>query len=240
MSHCCKSQSDKKIGSVSYLMHEVMHHTLYSVVAVVASMVLVGAFFNGAFFQGLIGSTCAHCTGASSFHILHYAHMFFAGATAVMSFRRYSSSVFGALSVGILVPPIFCTFSDVIFPYLGGKVLGLDMALHLCFLHQPLMVGGILLVGSLVGLFVSYSQKSDKAAILSYALGSHFLHELVSALASLIYLATFGGAMWMLMPVRSFLLLLTAVVVPCLLSDLIVPVVLAKFINASIKWCNRC
>ncbi len=61
-----------------------------------------------------------------------------------------------------------------------------------------------------------------------YSVGSHFGHILISSLASLFYLISEGLSNWYPQMGLLFLFLIVAVVVPCTLADVIVPIFFAK------------
>jgi hypothetical protein len=63
---------------------------------------------------------------------------------------------------------------------------------------------------------------------LFYSTGSHFIHIFISSMASIFYLVSFGFAQWWKSFAFVFIFLIIAVVVPCTLSDLVVPVLWAR------------
>ncbi len=231
---------DKRSGGrLKILLNEVLHHLPYGVGAVALSMLAIWLFFDGF----CVKHCCHHCCSSSSitlFHVLHYAHTFFASVTAVLSFRRYSKSIVGAVLVGTFVPPIFCTLSDVIFPYVGGTIMGVDMKFHICIIKNVNCIIPIIAAGIGMGLILSFRKLNGGISIIRFALGSHFLHEFVSAAASLVYLISFGCANWCSQPISVFALLTSAVVVPCMLSDVVVPIFCAWWSGKGMSNCSRC
>lgn len=207
---------------------DVLCHLPYGIAAVLLSMATV--FFAG--YESLISLGDGHLP----FELLHHIHIFFAGVTAVVNFRRYSKSVVYALLIGLVVPPIFCSVSDVIFPYLGGLVLGGQMSFHLCLFESPLLLVGVALVGVTVGLLASHHVPE----LLRLAVRSHFLHQLVSALAALIYVASFGFGGWWHRPLATLVVLVVSVLVPCMTSDLVVPWFCARLTGRRIVGCESC
>ncbi len=160
------------------------------------------------------------------FHSFHFLHLVFAATGTVLTFRRFSRNVFWAFVVGACVPSIFCMLSDVILPYIGGRLLQVPMRLHICFASELQNVLPFLSVGVLNGFVMSNHQASRLSA---YSLGSHFLHILVSSLASLFYLVSHGFLEWQEHMGFVFIFLLIAVLVPCTLSDVVVPMLFAHF-----------
>lgn len=160
------------------------------------------------------------------FHSLHFLHLLFAGTGVVLTFRKYSKSVVGTLVVGTVVPAIFCALSDAIMPYIGGKLVGLDMKFHWCLISHIDVVLLFLAAGILNGWVISSHESSKQ---LHYSTGSHFAHIFVSSMASILYLVSFGFTNWWHSLGFVFGFLLIAVLIPCTVSDLIVPRLCAGF-----------
>lgn len=159
------------------------------------------------------------------FHNFHFLHLLFAASGTILMFRRYSNNVVMSLIVGFSVPAVFCTVSDAFLPYLGGKILGLDMHLHWCFISHlntvfPFLVGGI------VNGWVMSAHNHSKQMF--YSLGFHFAHIFVSSMAGLLYLISFGFDDWWKKMGFVFLYLSFAVLVPCIMSDVVVPMFFAR------------
>lgn len=161
------------------------------------------------------------------FHNFHYLHIIFAGAGTVLTFFKYSRSVIKGIIVGTISPAVFCILSDVIMPYIGGRLAGVPMKLHICFLHEYTNIGIFLLVGIITGFVLSlHSQHNDQTA--AFARWSHFLHIFLSSLASMFYMVASGFVDWMPRVGVVSIILIAAVVIPCTLSDVIVPVWFAR------------
>jgi hypothetical protein len=159
------------------------------------------------------------------FHSFHYLHLLFAGTGVVLSFSKYSKSLLGMLCMGFIVPTIFCTVSDSVMPYLGGMYLGIPMHFHWCFISHLSVVLPILSVGVLNGLVMGSHESRRK---IYYSTTFHFLHILVSALASILYLVGYGFSRWDEHFGFVFLFLIGAVLIPCTLSDIVVPMLFAR------------
>ncbi|MCK4499090.1 hypothetical protein KAU11_01180 [Candidatus Babeliales bacterium] len=239
MQHGSRFAKKPANGRLKTLFDEVVHHLPYGITAVVVSMLGVWLFFNDSCIENCCQHSC-HLSSISLFHILHYAHTFFASVTAVLTFRRYSKSTVGAVLVGTFVPPLFCTLSDVIFPYVGGTIMGVDMKFHICVIQNFDLILPLIVLGIVLGLFLSSHKFNGGISVVRFALGSHFLHELVSAAASLVYLISFGCADWWGQPVSVFILLTAAVVLPCMLSDVVVPIFCAWWSGKKTLHCSRC
>lgn len=166
------------------------------------------------------------CRGAHMlFHSFHFMHIAFAATGTVITFRRFSRNILRCLIVGVLSPAIFCTLSDVVLPYLGGKLLGVDMHFHFCFASELINVVPFLMVGIING-FAMSSHHEGRQGLYSHF--SHAIHILISSLASTFYLVSHGFTAWYLYIGTVFLFLVIAVVVPCTLSDVVVPMAFAR------------
>lgn len=174
-------------------------------------------------------------TAHGLFHSFHFMHIVFASTGTLITFFRFTprtpGSFFGgvsktkALLVGIVSPMVFCTLSDAIIPYFSGMMMGVRMDFHLCFLTEWRNIIPFLVVGLVNGLILSGHHEGRRAV---YSLFSHSVHILVSALASLFYLVAYGCTDWLDSIGMVFLFLIIAVVVPCSLSDIVVPMILAQ------------
>ncbi len=159
------------------------------------------------------------------FHSFHFMHIAFAATGTLITFFRFSKNVFRALLVGVFSSTFFCLLSDVFLPYIGGELLGMHMHLHICFATELANVLPFLFVGIING-FVMSRHEVDRQPY--YSLFSHFAHIFISSLASIFYLVSHGFFHWQDHIGYVFLLLIVAVVVPCTLSDVVVPMLIAK------------
>jgi hypothetical protein len=204
------------------------HHTITSEIL----CHLPYAIFSVAFSMIVLSFLTSSGTGAGTasfayrlFHNFHYLHLLFAATGAVLTFRRYSKNVVLGIAVGFAVPALFCTFSDAFLPYLGGKFVDLDMHFHWCFISHLDTVLPFLVVGMING-WVMSSHPSNRQ--LFYSLGFHFLHIFISSMASILYLVSFGFYDWWEKMGFVFTFLILAVLIPCTLSDIVVPVLFAR------------
>jgi hypothetical protein len=152
-------------------------------------------------------------------------HIVFATTGTLITFFRFSKNVSRALLVGILSPMVFCVLSDAVLPYIGGRMLGVSMDLHFCFISEWHNVIPFLCVGLINGFVMRHHCDSEQA---SHGLTSHAMHIFVSSLASMFYLVSHGLADWYTQIGMVFLLLIVSVVIPCTLSDVVVPMFIAK------------
>jgi hypothetical protein len=212
----------KSINTKHLLAHELACHFPYAVFSVALSF--VGAALLGYFYFG--ASPAAVEQGSLVlFHSFHFLHIVFAATGAVLTFFRYSNQVVKGLVLGALNAAFFCILSDVIMPYLVGVCLGVEMELHICFMHEMHNIIPFLVMGVINGYLLSKHHMGKKSF---YSIWSHFTHILVSSLASMLYMISHGFHDWTPFMGILFGFLVIAVVVPCTLSDVVVPMYFAR------------
>jgi len=212
MKHSSKHRED---GWWLLIKEEMACHLPYAVFSVIIGMITVGAFMH------LLHPQAMYETAHQLFHGFHFLHLLFAGTSVVLTFRKYSQSIISCLFVGLVVPTLFCTMSDAFLPYFGGVNLGLPVHFHWCFRDHLFVVLPFLIVGIINGLAIS-SWADGKRVFLSA--GSHISHILISSIASIFYLVSFGLENLWSHAGLLFFFLVVAVLIPCTLSDIIVPV----------------
>lgn len=211
------------------LKEELLHHLPYAIFSLALGMVILSLLDYSSAAHS-IGHIAGHghkhqCSGYHMlFHSFHFLHILFAATGTIITFSRFSKSIGKALLVGTLSPAFFCMLSDVLMPYAAGRLLGVDMELHVCFYRELHNVLPFLAVGVLNGMAL----RSHHSRMLGvFSLGSHFVHILISSLASLFYMVSHGFDNWYPQMGIVFLVLLVAIVLPCTFSDVIVPMYFA-------------
>lgn len=203
------------------LVHELFHHFPYAIFSVACGLILLSFLTHGGSVEAAEASERAH----SLFHSFHFLHIIFAATGTVVTFLRFSKNLAMGLLVGVVSPAVFCTLSDAILPYYGGRFLGVPMDWHICFYSELHNVLPFLLVGIINGFVMGRHYYSRLASV---SVGSHFAHILVSSLASCLYLLSYGFSNWSESIGAVFMFLIFAVLVPCTLSDVVVPMLFAK------------
>ena len=198
---------------------ELLCHFPYAIFSVAFSMICLTLLSAGS------SGNVQAATSYRLFHSFHFLHLLFAATGTMLTFRRFSKNIFLGIAVGLLVPAVFCTVSDAFLPYLGGKMVNLNMTFHWCFLSHLDTVLPFLTVGMING-WVMSSHATNLH--LFYSLGFHFLHIFVSSMASILYLVSFGFSDWWSRMGFVFLFLIGAVLIPCTLSDIVVPMIFAR------------
>lgn len=228
-------------GSLKTLIkQELLMHLPYAIFSVAIGMIIVS--FMNYFSWGTVAKAAKHVHTACSshshnhadtssgaaymlFHCFHFLHLLFAASGTMITFFRFSKNLLLGIIVGTFGPAFFCLLSDAILPYLGGRLLGVDMEFHICFLTELHNVLPFLGMGILNGILLS----GHHSAVLDmFSVSSHFIHILISSLASLFFLFSHGFTQWDQSMGFIFLFLIFAVVVPCTFSDFIVPVYFAR------------
>lgn len=208
-SSCCSSEPKHLHDSIK---EELLCHFPYAVFAVAFALMLLSMLGYGDPEQ----QAGLH----SLFHTTHYLHILFAASGTVIMARRFGGSMLMSALQAIIMPAVFCTISDSIMPYLGGKLAGLHMHWHWCFYSHLGTVIPFLIFGVLTG-FVMSTHVDERQS--SYAIFSHFAHIFVSALASTAYLVSHGYTHWVAQMGFVFSYLIIAVLLPCTVSDVVVP-----------------
>ena len=208
---CCH---DEQRTHSQALAHELVCHFPHALFAVAMSLVALSLLG-----YGTVTPDVAHGMHGL-FHTLHFLHILFAGTGTVIVYRKYGGGTLGALVVGTIVPFIFCTLSDAIMPYFGGKLFGLHMHFHWCFRDHLSTVLPFLAIGVLNGLLMSQGSQEGRDR---YIATSHFLHIFISAFASTVYMISHGFYSWQDHMSYVFMFLMIAVLLPCTLADVVVP-----------------
>lgn len=205
---------------------ELLHHLPYAIFSVALGMIILSLIdYSSAAYSIGHAARAAACSGYHMlFHSFHFLHILFAATGTIITFSRFSTSLPKALIVGTISPAIFCMLSDVLFPYLAGRILGVPMELHICFHRELQNVLPFLGVGIANGLIL----RSHHSALLPiFSLGSHVVHILISSLAALFYMVSHGFNNWYPQMGIVFLFLVIAIVIPCTFSDVLVPMYFA-------------
>lgn len=209
---------------------ELMHHLPYAIFSVALGMVIL-SLLDYTSSANSVGHTHTHAHGHGGcqgyhllFHSFHFLHILFAATGTIITFSRFSKNTIKALIVGTVSPAIFCMLSDVLLPYVAGRMLGVNMELHICFYRELHNIIPFLAVGLLNGMVL---RSHHTSMLRMFSLGSHFVHILISSLASLFYMVSHGLHNWYPQMGFVFLFLVVAIVIPCTFSDVIVPMYFA-------------
>ncbi|KKR97165.1 MAG: hypothetical protein UU47_C0002G0037 [candidate division TM6 bacterium GW2011_GWE2_41_16] len=219
----------KKQSLMRVLWAELLCHLPYTVLSVICGFVVISACD---FLVLLSGHTTSHVVHGYHmlFHVFHYMHILFAVIGSHIMFMRFSKHYVVGYAVSIFGPMVLCTISDVILPAASGVLLGMPMDMHICFFYPLDFLN--MVIFAIIGLCCAYALERERVRQYSlYGIGMHFFHILSSALAALFYMVSFGFEGWVTIMGPMFLFLMLSVIVPCLFSDIIVPVFAARQIE---------
>lgn len=212
------------------LKEELLHHLPYAIFSVALGMIILSLLdysSSGASIGHAHTHGDEHCRGYHMlFHSFHFLHILFAATGTIITFSRFSRNIVMALIVGTISPTIFCMLSDVVFPYLAGRIMGVPMVFHICFYREMHNIIPFLAMGVLNGMVL---RLHNSRMLTLFSLGSHFIHILISSLASLFYIVSHGFSDWYSQMGIVYLFLVIAIVIPCTFSDIIVPMYFARY-----------
>ncbi len=200
--------------SQSRIAVELKEHLPFTILSACIAIIAVG------FLTIIIGEYELPYTGENLFHIFHPLHVLASAATTTSMFWKYKRSVIQSTVIGVAGALVICSLSDIIFPFLGGFFLGIEMHMHICILKHPMIIIPFLLMGVVTG-FLS------PKIIEHSTIYSHSAHILLSTMASLVYLISFGMTGWLGHIGWVFVILVLVVLIPCCLSDIVFPLFFA-------------
>lgn len=207
----------------SSFIQEFLCHLPMSILALCVSILFV-VFFDGALKQ-LIPIDVKLAIYNDLFHVSHYIHILFSSFASFFVFRInfvFKNPVWGIFA-SLINSFFFCTLADIILPALGGSILGYNVAIHFCFLHQRDLLNVALF--AFFGIFAAYClSKGDKKFGTLVAEKVHLGHVWTGCIASLFYLLSQVNITYWADEVGFLLLILFfSVVIPCIFSDFCVP-----------------
>lgn len=219
--HCNNEAShDHACGNVR---EEVIAHFPYAVFSV--ALGLIGAALLDCLSSGAKQPEVVKHSMHTLFHTFHFMHIVFAATGGMLTYFRYSKNILKGILTCSVSTIVFCMLSDILLPYTMGTLFGVPMKLHICFVSEFYNVIPFLLIGTFNGWILAQHEKHLHNF---YSLWSHFTHIFVSASAAIIYTISHGFTNWASHMGMIFLLLVIAVVIPCTLSDVVIPLFFAK------------
>ena len=150
------------------------------------------------------------------FHVFHPVHLLFSAVATTAMFWRYERRLWKAVITGFFGSVVVCSMSDIVFPYIGGLLLGAEMGFHVCLIDHPGLVLPFVFMGIAMGILAAEAVKASTVV-------SHSAHVFTSSMASILYLVTYGLGGWTEHVGGVFLVVVVAVMVPCCISDIIFP-----------------
>jgi len=206
----------KNENKLHHIIVELGEHLPYSIFGVLIGIIILGVL---TFFTIILNSSDLLPVAARElFHIFHPIHVLLSALVTTAMFWKHEKNFIKTLFIGFLGSILICGLSDILFPYIGGNILGAKMQMHLCIVEHFNIIIPFAVIGVLVGFLVpSAVEKSTEF--------SHSMHVLVSSMASILYLISFGITDWIHIIGGIFLVTIIAVMLPCCLSDIVFPLV---------------
>ena len=205
-------------NKTEYILLELGHHLPYTIFGVSMGLVLMGML---TFLATLMHSEDSLSVASSEmFHVTHASHILFSAVATTAMFWKHEKRILKAIIVGALGSIGICALSDSIFPTIGGRLLGVQMHMHICILEHPGIIIPFAVVGVIAGfLILGAIEKSTQY--------SHSVHVLFSSISAILYLIGFGLHEWIHQLGGVFIITVIAVMVPCCLSGIVFPLVCA-------------
>lgn len=169
------------------------------------------------------------------FHIFHPIHLLLSAMATTAMFYRHERKIGKAVIVGLAGSLGVCGVSDIFLPYLcGGLIKSSEIHFHWCLLEHPMMVLPFSAIGVIAGLLAAYTVHNSTVI-------SHSAHVFVSSTASLFYLISFGITAWYVGTTLSavFGIVILAVTIPCCLSDVWLPALVAREEGGDYSCCGH-
>lgn len=161
------------------------------------------------------------------FYTLHPLHVTLSAIVTTSIYRlRGRGTMWQAIIIGYTGSIGIATLSDAIIPYLGGTSLQIAIQFHLPFIETTkipylgITKWQLVNTAAALGILIGYWKPKTKFP--------HAGHVLLSTWASLFNFAAFGVANWIPLLPFIFAFLFLAVWIPCCMSDIVYPLLLAR------------
>lgn len=152
----------------------------------------------------------------SLFDLLHPTHILFSSIVSAAIFYNHKKNFLLAVVSSIIISVFVGSISDIIFPYFGGLLFNIKMPFHLPLVEEPLIILGVSTIGAIFGVLTRKTKYP------------HFLHVLISIFASLLYIFSYSTDFSLIKLFFIFVITTISVVIPCCLSDLVLPVLFQR------------
>jgi len=190
------------------ILRELKEHLPYTVFSVSAGLVMLGLLTFMAELHGTTTGEAFH----NLYHIFHPLHLLFSATATTAMLLKYNKGALKAILVGIAGSVGICGISDAVLPWITSMLLGVKVPhLHICVIEHPMQILSFLVVGLLLG-------------FISATVFSHSAHVLISSVASILYLVSYGLVDWTQQIGLVFAYMILAVIIPCCTSDIVLPV----------------
>jgi hypothetical protein len=201
------------MSTLKKLAHELKHHLPFTILATAIAIITL------IFIKYILTLSI----DKEAFEFLHPIHVIFSGMVSAGIFYKYKNNISQALIVGIVSSILIGSLSDILLPFLGATALFLNPEFHLPIIEKPL----IILASALFGSFIGINAKITKLP--------HTVHVMLSVFASIFYLTAFTPNLSLIYLIISSIIILIAVVIPCCISDIMLPFF---FLGKNINHCS--
>ena len=197
-----------------HILEELQHHLPYTVFSVAIGIMVLGLL------TVVIEGEKFPQASQNLFHVFHPLHLLFSAAATAAMFWRHDKKLFKAVSIGFVGAVGICGISDIFIPFVAGYLLGVKMHLHICIIAHPMLILPFLSFGLFMGFVLPSMVEST--------IFSHAAHVLISSMASIFYLVSFGLTEWIPVGGMVIIYMVLAVMIPCCTSDIIFPLLLVR------------
>ncbi|MDI6839334.1 MAG: hypothetical protein QMD71_00535 [bacterium] len=206
-------------GGVKHILIELAEHIPYTIFGVIIGLISMGIL---TFIVTAIGrEELLPEASYDLFHIFHPIHLLLSSTVTTAMFWKHERKIVKAFVIGFIGSVAICGISDIGIPFLSGTLLGVRMRLHICVIEHPQIILPFVILGIAVSYFVpNIVEKSTQY--------SHGAHVLVSSMASILYLLSFGFTHWIHHIGSVFIIAVVAVMLPCCVSDIVFPLCFTK------------
>jgi len=201
-------------GQFRHILKELQKHLPYTIFSVAVGMVAL------ALLTVLIPDNNFPQASQNLFHVFHPLHMLFSATATTAMFWRHDRKELKAISIGFLGAVGVCGISDIFLPFIAGYLLNVKMELHICIIAHPTLILPFVFFGIFMGFILP--------PVVQSTIFSHASHVLISGMASILYLVSFGLTEWIPAGGMVFIYMVLAVMIPCCTSDIVFPLLLVK------------
>ncbi len=199
------------------ILEELKEHSLFTITAALVSIIAVS-------FLLIKGDLLSKAI--SFFYLFHPMHIFFSSMVSAAIFYKYKKKIFLAIISSIMISVVIGSVSDVFFPYIGSLLFKIPTSFHLPAVENSFLIFGVAFLGAVGGI----TFKKTKFP--------HFLHVFISILASCLYIFAYSTDLSLRIILLTFIITSLSVIIPCCLSDIVIPLLFQnklKTKNDSIK-----
>ena len=111
-----------------HIREELQEHLPYTIFSVATGIIVLGIL------TVLLDPWDFPSQANKLFHVFHPLHLLFSATATTAMFWRHDKKLYKAIPIGLIGSIGLCGLSDIIFPFLAGKLLGVEMELHICII----------------------------------------------------------------------------------------------------------